>query len=157
VLTDAPGEWFSRWALDKNHKEGGGARWTAANSDAFILVVDCESLAGPNRGQARESLLRIAERLRSEIADAPVLVVWAKSDVLVKDSIKKSLEDDLTKLFPDHQSLFISAKREGDSNQITENAFKELWQWIFASRPFSGKDRLSLAPRSDDLFLMYRG
>jgi hypothetical protein len=157
VLTDAPGEWFSRWALDKNHKDGGGAKWTAANSDALILVVDCESLAGPNRGQARESSLRIAERLRSEIADAPVLVVWAKSDVPVKDSIKKPLESDLTKLFPDHQSLSVSAKREGDSNQITESAFRDLWRWILTSRPFSGKGTLSLKARSDDLFLMFRG
>lgn len=157
ALTDAPGEWFSRWALDKNDQEAGGARWTAYNSDAFILIVDCESLVGQQRGVARESIERIAERLNAELANRPVAVVWTKSDIAVKESVKNFLQDRFANLFPDHEEFHVSVKKEGVNNRITESAFKELWRWILTRKAPSVKEFLSTPPAGDDLFLIYRG
>ncbi|HLM59761.1 MAG TPA: hypothetical protein VK308_03045, partial [Pyrinomonadaceae bacterium] len=55
LLTDAPGEWFKRWALNSAAEDAEGARWIARGADAFVLVIDCKALTGDERGQARSS------------------------------------------------------------------------------------------------------
>jgi len=157
AITDPPGEWFSRWAVDKNDPEAEGARWIAAHSDAFVLLVDCDSLVGPQKGQARETIVRIAERLHSEKNGKPIAVVWAKSDVTLKDSIRTSLRESFERLFPQHQEFHISVIKAHGGNQITESTFQQLWQWILSSNRYLNQDRLLMPSHSDDLFFMYRG
>ncbi len=40
LLTDAPGRWFSQWALYEEAPAAEGARWIARNADAFLVFAD---------------------------------------------------------------------------------------------------------------------
>lgn len=103
LLTDAPGEWFSNWSIEENSNSSAGARWTVENSDAFLILADCERLSGESRGRARNELRQLFERLGAYVQNRPVTLVWAKSDVIpVKDlsqklveSIRRSLLDNI--------------------------------------------------------------
>ena len=56
LLPDAPGEWFRRWAIDRDAEDAAGARWLAEYADVFIVLADCDALSSPLRGAARNSL-----------------------------------------------------------------------------------------------------
>ena len=63
VMTDAPGEWFRKWALNRNATDAEGARWAVEHADVFLLVADREALSGPGRGAARSDIRLLARRL----------------------------------------------------------------------------------------------
>lgn len=95
LLTDAPGEWFTRWSINEQAPEAEGARWVVDHADAFLLVMDCKRLAGKERGDARNDARQLIERLAGHVAGRPTFLVWAKSDVapapLVRDAIRHTL------------------------------------------------------------------
>ena len=62
LMTDAPGEWFDRWAVDRSSPQAAGARWVAEHADSFALLADSEALIGADRGEVRRSLRRLAQR-----------------------------------------------------------------------------------------------
>lgn len=101
LLTDAPGEWFTDWAINEHDPKAEGARWTITHADVFLVFADCQRLsrASPSaeRGQARSQLLRLLERLGSHAQDRPTVLVWAKSDhrpdEMVQDDIRQTLHD----------------------------------------------------------------
>jgi hypothetical protein len=49
MFADAPGEWFQKWAANRDSADGAGARWVAEHADVFLLVADCEALQAPAR------------------------------------------------------------------------------------------------------------
>ena len=67
VMTDAPGEWFRKWAVKRETPGAEGARWAAEHADAFLLVADREALAGPEKGAARSGIQLLARRLAGEL------------------------------------------------------------------------------------------
>jgi hypothetical protein len=158
LLTDAPGELFTRWAIDKTATELESARWIARHADAFLLVVDSEALAGPRRGEARTSTLALAERLGDELTNRPAGVVWAKSDVALKDSVRRALDTSFAKLFPLRKEFHVSVQREDGRSRVTEEAFLDLLSWLLPSRIVIGVDPLTLAvQRADDPMIAFRG
>lgn len=101
LFTDAPGEWFTRWALKADAPDAEGARWVAERADGFLLFADCKRLAGPDFGAGRQDLRSIMARMGPVTAQRPVGIVWAKSDIPVKEV----LVDAITK----NQRQYMSA------------------------------------------------
>ncbi|NDV17805.1 hypothetical protein GO013_00030 [Pseudodesulfovibrio sp. JC047] len=102
LMTDAPGEWFSSWAIDEKNDLSQGARWVVGNSDAFLIFADCERLSAPGRGRghARSEIRQLIERVANHVNDRPTTLVWAKSDVTPPEKIKESVKKALYKNIP---------------------------------------------------------
>lgn len=97
ILTDAPGEWFTNWAVSEQAPEADGARWIAQRADAFLVLADCQRLGGTNRGRARNDIRLLLERLGNHVGTRPTTLVWSKadqsSDAAIREQICASLRD----------------------------------------------------------------
>jgi hypothetical protein len=100
LLTDAPGEWFTRWAVQRDSPECEGARWTSENADGFLIVADCGRLSGEDRGTAREATRSIIERVGDVVDGRPVTFVWAKSEQQPPTGIRRAIDDALAQRIP---------------------------------------------------------
>jgi len=96
LFADGPGEWFRAWAFNRDAPGAEGARWVALHADVFLVFVDCDALAGADRGTARVILKQIIDRLGSERRNRPVYVVWSKCDIQpsseMRSAVRRSLE-----------------------------------------------------------------
>lgn len=106
LLTDAPGEWFSRWAEEPALAEG--AQWVADHADAFLILADGDALSGTERGQARVNYQSLAIRLQTAAVGRPVIPVLAKADVGVPENILESINKVNRKYF-ETEALQVSA------------------------------------------------
>lgn len=97
LFTDAPGEWFSRWAEEPALAEG--AQWMADHADSFLLLADGEALAGPERGQVRANYQSLAIRLHTAAGGRPVLPILTKADVDVPEQIFEAVNKVNRRLF----------------------------------------------------------
>jgi hypothetical protein len=93
LFTDAPGEWFNRWATKADAPDALGARWTIERANGCLVFVDSARLAGPSRGSARNELTALFHRMSAYAAAQPVGVVWSKSDVEVPPPLVKSINE----------------------------------------------------------------
>ena len=91
VMTDAPGEWFRSWAVNRAAPDAEGARWAAEHADAFLLVADREALGGPERGAAHTDIQLLARRLAAERRGRPVALVWTQLDVPLHDDAQNTV------------------------------------------------------------------
>jgi hypothetical protein len=158
LFTDAPGEWFERWAVDKDAPDIEGARWISRNTDSFVLLVDCDALSGPNRGEARTNINLLSQRLSSELRNRPIAVVWSKSDKDLNKTIKEALFSNFSKLFQDHKEFAVSVQRKENESKVTEEAFIKLLSWLIESRrPSSWTDLELPVTQTQDAFLAFRG
>ncbi|WP_138468678.1 hypothetical protein [Poseidonocella sp. HB161398] len=142
TFTDAPGEWFQKWAVNREAVEGEGARWVAEHADVFLLVADREALSGPNKGSARGSLQILARRLVAERAGRPVALVWTKSDVAVAPEMEKAVRDAVLGPMPDAHEFSVSITASGDDATDTGQGLLELLNWTLEIR----RERVSLPP-----------
>lgn len=136
LFTDAPGEWFQRWAINADSDEGAGARWVSDNADAFIIVADREALAGESMGAARGALQRIAVRLGAERDGRPVALVWTKSDVDILPEMEEAVRSAVTGAMPDaiEHSVSVVGMPEGDPLQNKGAGLVELLHWAIGVR-----------------------
>jgi hypothetical protein len=95
LLTDAPGEWFSRWSIKETAPDAEGARWTARHADGFLVVTDCSRLASLDYGAARQATRSLIERLGNHIAGRPAVFVWTKSDHTPQDRPRAAIREAL--------------------------------------------------------------
>lgn len=158
LFTDAPGEWFQRWAINTDSDEGAGARWVSDNADAFMIVADREALGGESMGAARGSLQRIAKRLGAELDGRPVALVWTKSDVDISPEMEVAVRSAVTDAMPNavEHSVSVVGASDGDPLLNKGTGLIELLQWaIGVKRP-----GVRLAPPTstseDPLFLYGR-
>jgi hypothetical protein len=123
LLTDAPGEWFTHWAINEHDPEAEGARWTIKHADVFLVFADCQRLSrtSPERGKARSQLVRLLERLGGHAHGRPTVLVWAKSDHKPDATIR----DDILQTLRDYLSGAIEA--ESTTTELGSLA-KVLWQ-----------------------------
>ena len=153
TFTDAPGEWFQKWAVNREAVEGEGARWVAEHADLFLLIADRAALSGPNMGSARGSLQILARRLAAERASRPVALVWTKSDVAVAPEMEKAVRDAVLGAMPDAHEFSVSITASADDAPDTGQGLLELLNWTLEIR----RERVSLPPveasSSDPLFL----
>ncbi|WP_249217046.1 TRAFAC clade GTPase domain-containing protein [Nocardioides palaemonis] len=117
LLTDAPGEWFSRWAEEPALAEG--AQWVADHADAFLLLADGDALRGAERGQARVNYQSLAIRLRTAAAGRPVIPVLSKADVGVPENMLEAINRVNRKYF-EMEALQVSAHDPETFSSIVE-------------------------------------
>ncbi|MEN5089084.1 hypothetical protein ABE458_00125 [Pseudomonas protegens] len=153
LFTDAPGEWFQKWSMNRDAPDAEGARWLAAHADVFLLIADRQALAGENKGLARNALQVLARRLAAERAGRPVALVWTKADVSIAPEIEAAVRDAVLKLMPDAHEISVSVSSSGDDENKGQGLL-ELLDWTLDIR----RARLSLPPpqaASSDLLFMF--
>ncbi len=153
LFTDAPGEWFKKWSMNRDAPDAEGARWVATHADMFLLIADRQALAGENKGSARSALQVLARRLAAECSDRPVALVWTKADVPIAPEIETAVRDSVLKLMPDALEFFVSISGPGDDENNGQGLL-ELLNWALEIR----RARLSLPPpqaASTDLLFMF--
>jgi len=90
LFTDAPGEWFTRWAEEPAAAEG--AQWVADQSDVFLLLADSDALRGAERGRARAEYEALALQLHTAARGRPVIPILTKADLDVPLRIVEFVE-----------------------------------------------------------------
>lgn len=133
VMTDAPGEWFRKWAVERDASEAEGARWAAEHADAFVLVADREALAGTDMGAARSGIQLLARRLADELRGRPVALVWTKSDVSISDATEKAVRAAVLKLLPMAPEFAVTIMPNPDETENAEG-FLDLLCWVLNIR-----------------------
>ena len=133
VITDAPGEWFRKWAVERDAPDAEGARWAAEHADAFVLVVDREALAGPHMGAARSGIQLLARRLADELRGRPVALVWTKSDVSISDAMEEAVRSAVLKLMPKAPEFAVTIMPNPDETENVQG-FLDLLRWVLNIR-----------------------
>ena len=151
VITDAPGEWFRKWALERDAADAEGARWAAEHADAFVLVADREALAGPDMGAARSGIKLLARRLADELRGRPVALVWTKSDVSISDDMEKAVHSAVLKLMPDTPEFAVTIMHSPDEPENVQG-FLDLLRWVLNIRRPTARLPEPAAANSDPLF-----
>lgn len=134
LFADAPGEWFDKWATDRNAIDAEGARWIATHGDVFLLVADREALSGPDRGVARKSLQLLAQRLAHEREGRPVALVWTKADVAILPEIEQAVRDAVLGRMPDAQEFSVSVLSGTEDKSDCGQGFLDLLDWTLERR-----------------------
>lgn len=116
LLTDAPGEWFSDWAMTADALGAEGARWVVNKADAFLVFADCQRLSGSERGTARKDLRELLERLGNHVGNRPTVLVWAKDEAEYQPSegIRNAIRQALNTQIP-HASESSSSTNRPES------------------------------------------
>jgi len=133
VMTDAPGEWFRKWAVNRDAPDAEGARWAAEHADIFLLVADSEALAGPEKGAARTDIQLLARRLADDLRDRPVALVWTKADTLISQDTQEAVRSVVLRAIPHANEFFVSIMSEGDGTG-TGQGLVELLRWVLHVR-----------------------
>lgn len=119
LLADAPGEWFQKWAVNRDSAEGAGARWIVQRADILLLVADREALSGEDMGSARGSLQLLARRLAAERRACPIALVWTKSDIEITSQMEHSIREAVLGPMPDAAEFSVSvASSSPDKREV---------------------------------------
>jgi len=150
ALADAPGEWFTSWAVDEETPYT-GARWLVDRTDGFIFFVDSEALQGEERGAARDKLYKLAQRLAVYRKSRPIAILWTKSDIEISTAMKEQVAARLNDIFPGASSFSASVK-----SASPEGEFIQVLHWLIQQSGSLHRRALTLE-QAGDLFLNYRG
>ena len=131
LLTDAPGEWFSRWTIAEDAGDAEGARWIVEHADAFLVLADCQRLAGDERGPARSGLRMLLERLGNHVGERPAALVWAKSDHHPPAEIRKAIRRTLA----EHLPRATEVESTTDDPRTVVTALATVLRLAWTSRP----------------------
>lgn len=127
LLTDAPGEWFESWSIKEEDPTAEGARWVVKHADAFLLFADCKRLKSPARGEARQKVRQLIERLGNHVAQRPTVLVWSKADHKPSEGIKNSIRESLYQHIP-HATEAESTTKDPETLKATlEVALRSAW------------------------------
>lgn len=119
IFTDAPGEWFGHWIVNKNDINAAGAEWVHEHADAFLLFADCEMLSGNQLGKARQQTKQVADRLKHNLKNRPLGLVWSKSDIQLDLDIKKQISYHIqNSLISNYQEFKTSVRNEDTTLQL---------------------------------------
>ncbi len=110
LLADAPGEWFTNWAVNEHADNAEGARWVVERADAFLVLADSVRLSGEERGSARSQVRQLIERLAAHRRGRPVALVWAKADQTVPEPISDAVRRALHEFIPGAPEFTVTHK-----------------------------------------------
>lgn len=129
LLTDAPGEWFTRWAIQEDAPDAEGARWVVRHADAFLVLADCRRLDSnsPKRGQARKDIRQLLERLGNHVRQRPTALVWAKADQKPNEGIREQIRRALKVSIPHATEVESSTERRETIVLALEAALRPTW------------------------------
>lgn len=151
VITDAPGEWFRKWAVNRDAPDAEGARWAAEHADGFVLVADRQALAGPDMGAARTAIQLIARRLADELRGRPVALVWTKADVSISDEMEEAVRSVVLRLMPDTPEFAVTIMPNPDDADEAQG-FLDLLRWVLNIRRPTIRLPESASDNPDPLF-----
>jgi hypothetical protein len=160
LLTDAPGEWFERWAVDRNASDGEGARWINRFSNSFMFLIDCDALSspGPGRGTAELQTGLMLERLGEDLEHRKVAVVWAKSDKQVPVGARQRLTAKFARYLHEYKEFEITVQQHPRHDDDGYRVFIDIMSWlIHKERPEPPSSLLLEITHPDDYFLAFRG
>jgi hypothetical protein len=123
LLADAPGEWFERWAVDRNDPQAEGARWLEQHADAALVFLDSERLSKPTeRGKARTQALQLLSRVAATYRSRPWQALWSKHDCLGLENnpAVKAVEDQLLRLGMSKTFETVSANAGAEARGVLE-------------------------------------
>lgn len=126
-ITDAPGEWFTRWAVKEDAPEAEGAHWTAQHADAFMVFADSKRLSGDLPVQARRDIQQLIERLSNHAGQRPVMLVWAKSDYTPSAPIRDSIRTTLNRRIAKAQDFDVSTQHLGTLSNAVGKIIEAAW------------------------------
>lgn len=112
IFTDAPGEWFKDWSINKKNSKAEGANWIYSKADAFLMFADRDKLSGVERGSTRNTITQLLVRLKENIRNRPLGLVWSKSDIEIASSIKNSISTYFTSNFNNNEEFEVSARND---------------------------------------------
>lgn len=163
LFTDPPGEWFNHWAINKNDPAAVGAQWIARNATTFAFFVDCERLSGNERGVESGRIERLAKRLGGELEGRAVAIVWAKSDIEIKDEVRNRLQKVFQNTFPNSLEFDVAAipsERKPKAKKYPGTTkglgVLETVNWLCKDQSISMRMTIP-DPHTTDPFLGYRG
>ena len=137
LMTDAPGEWFQKWAVNREARDAEGAQWAAEHADAFLLVADCEALSGPGKGAARSGIQLLARRLADELRGRPVALVWTKKDILIPEDMEGAVRNAVRRAMPNAVEFAVSIRSDSDTTGAgtgTGQGLLDLLRWVLKAR-----------------------
>ncbi len=158
LISDASGEVFTLWATDRDHVNAGNARLIYHTSCAFILFIDCGDLID-RKGRAKSDIIKIAEMLKFDLRNRPVIAVWSKSDRKseVHPSILSSLEEELQSMFTNYEQIDVSNFSSKHPDPLVHANNLKVIDWLIehANRPLT---QVLTSPHSsdDDFFLNFK-
>ncbi len=159
LFSDSSGEVFSDWSEDVNDDNSANARWIYKSSSAFIFMVDSAALI-EKRGRAVSEIVQMAGQLAANLNGRPVVIVWTKSDMEseIKPTIKASIEEYLSELFPKSTSIKVSNFPKSGQEQICHiNNLLVIENVLLAlNRPIGAKFEIPISS-AGDYFLDYKG
>jgi hypothetical protein len=133
LFADAPGEWFSRWAVRRDAEDATGALWLSDKSDVLIVVADSDALAGSRLGVARTNLVALLRRIGAERRGRPVALVWTKCDVKVDDQMRHAVAQAADLALGNYRTFSVSM--HSTSSQDPHNrgqGLHELFEWALS-------------------------
>jgi len=159
LFADASGEVFSLWSINRDDENAESARWIYANSNAFMLFIDCEALIN-QKNLAKREIMRIAKQLSHDLRGRPVIGVWSKSDKKnqILPVIVESLTSELKVLFTNYHTIEISNYLEPGPDELVHKNNLAAIDWILERIMIPSN--LELTPTeidSNDLFINYKG
>jgi hypothetical protein len=154
LFTDAPGEWFQKWAINRDSAESEGGRWVAEHADAFIVIADRDALSGPNLGPARGTFDVIANRLAAERGGRNVALVWTKADFTVIPEVETAVRQSVKRRIPDAAEYSVSIMSSGDSDGTS---FLAVLDWALGVKHLTPVLLDPESGNSDPLFIVGSG
>ena len=134
LFTDAPGEWFQKWAVNRDSPDASGARWVSDRADVLALVADREALAGENMGTARNAIQLLARRLAAERGNRPTALIWSKSDIKISSEIESAVRNAVKDPMPDAVEFSVSIIPSNGSSKDSGDGLLALLNWILGIR-----------------------
>jgi hypothetical protein len=159
LFSDASGEVFSYWSQNRNDANAENARWIYEHSNGFILFIDCVDLIN-RKNVAKTEIIDIAQMLKHDLRDRPVIAVWSKSDrkTEVHDYLIQSLKEELNNIFSNYTEIDISNFSADDPDSLVHVNNLEVIDWLLMKILVPSEMELILQKNhTDDLFLNYLG
>lgn len=133
LFSDAPGEWFSRWAVRRDAEDATGALWLSEASDVLIVVADSDALAGPSLGVARTNLVALLRRVGAERRGRPVALVWTKCDVKVDEQMRQAVTQAADLALGSYRTFSVSMhSAPGQEPYNRGQGLIELFEWALS-------------------------
>ena len=151
VFADAPGEWFSKWAVDADADDAEGARWISQHSDVCMIVADRQALSGPKMGSARSAFQILAKRVAVERRGRPTALVWTKADVPVDPAMEAAIRLAVAKEISDVVEFSVGVFAKSGVEPIA--SFQKLFQWVLSTHRPGTELPSSKANNHDPLFV----
>lgn len=128
LLADAPGEWFERWAVDRNDPQAEGARWLEQHADAALVFLDSERLSdSTGRGKARTQALQLLSRVAASYQGRPWRALWAKHDRFKENPAASAVVHHLERLGASDTFAAVSANAGTQTRGVLETT-----SWMIA-------------------------